>query len=169
MSILSSFKHKFFSTFREIFVHHHGSLEFRAKIFALIIASFENELDENKELYEIVNKYGLDIYNDRHRADLLTITTKELVKKVYDNNGLDIDTLIANIQKELRFIPRYAKKIDIEALKPMLQLTKDQDLLSYQENMLEFLQNLKDETLNTQKEQIQLSEDGIVSKYAKAR
>ena len=169
MGILSSFKHKFFSAFREVFVHHHGSLEFRAKIFALIVASFENELDQNKELYEIINKYGTELYNDEHRADLLTITTKELVKKVYDNNGLDIDTLIANIQKDLRYVPRYAKKIDIEALKPMLSLTKDQDLLSYQENILEFLQNLKDETLNSKQEQIQQSEENIVSKYTKAR
>lgn len=169
MSILSSFKHKFISAFREIFVHHHGSLEFRAKIFALIIASFENELNENKELYKIVNEYGKELYSDRHRADLLTITTKELVKKVYDNNGLDIDTLIANIQKEIKIVPRYAKKIDIDALKPMLALTHDEELLSYQENILEFLQNLKDETLHAKQEQIQRSEENIVSRYTKAR
>jgi hypothetical protein len=169
MSFFSSFKHKFITAFREVFVHHHGSLEFRAKLFALIISSFENELNENEELYKIVNEYGQDLYSDRHRADLLTITTKELVKKVYDNNGLDIDTLIANIQKELKIIPRYAKKIDVEALKPMLSFTQDQELLSYQENILEFLQNLKDETLQSKQEQIKKSEENIVSRYTRVR
>jgi len=169
MAILSSFKHKFFSAFREIFVHHHGSLEFRAKIFALMIASFENKIDENKELFKIVKEYGLNLYKDEHRAHLLTITTKELVKKVYDNNGLDIDTLIANIQKELKIVPRYAKKIDVDALKPILSYTQDNELLSYQENILEFLQTLRNETLKTRQEQIEKSEENIVSKYTRAR
>jgi len=37
MKLSFRIKHHFFSVFREIFVHHHDSLEFRAKIFALII------------------------------------------------------------------------------------------------------------------------------------
>jgi hypothetical protein len=169
MAILSSFKHKFFNAFREIFVHHHGSLEFRAKIFALIITSFENKTDDNKELFKIVKEYGLQLYKDEHRAHLLTITTQELVKKVYDNNGLDIDTLIANIQKELKIVPRYAKKIDVDALKPILLFTQDPELLSYQENILEFLQNLKDQTIKTQQQQIEKSEENVVSKYSNSK
>lgn len=166
MSSILNFKHRFFSAFREIFVHHHGSLEFRAKILALIVASFEESIENNKEAYELVKEYGLKIYqNDEHRAHLLLITTKELVKKVYDNNGLDIDTLISNIQKELKIVPRYAKKIDVEALRPMLELTKDEETLSYQENILDFLQNLKDETLKSRQEQIEKSEESIKSKY----
>jgi hypothetical protein len=169
MAEKSSFKQRFFNAFREIFVHHHGSLEFRAKVFALVIASFEDISDKNIELYKIVKDYGLKLYEDSHRADLLTITTKELVKKVYDNNGLDIDTLIMHIQKELRIIPRYAKKIDIDALKPMLELTTDSDVLSYQENILKFLQNLKNETLNTKQNQIEKSEKNINSRYVNPR
>ncbi|WP_373070507.1 hypothetical protein [Sulfurimonas sp.] len=165
MAILSSFKHKFFSAFREIFVHHHGSLEFRAKIFALVIASFENKMDDNKEFFKIVKEYGLELYKDEHRAHLLTITTQELVKKVYDNNGLDIDILITNIQKELKIVPRYAKKIDVDALRPLLSFTQDPELLSYQENILEFLENLKNETIKTQQNKIEKSEENIVSKY----
>ena len=40
-------KHHFFSAFRELFVHHHGSLEFRAKVFALVIAANEKASVEN--------------------------------------------------------------------------------------------------------------------------
>jgi len=152
MSLGFRIKHHFFSAFREIFVHHHGSLEFRAKILALVIAANDKPKVEN---YIIVRNLGLQIYQeDEDRANLLMLSTKELVKKVQDNNGLDLDTLVSHIQKELKIIPRYAKKIDIEALKPIIALSDDSDTIAYQENILDFLQNLKDETLSTKKDQI---------------
>lgn len=139
-------KHHFFSAFREFFVHHHGSLEFRAKIFALIIAANEEAKVEN---YMIVKDIGLNIYNDdADRSNLLMISTKELVQKVKEANGLNLDNLIVSIQKELKIVPRYAKKIDIKALKPLLSLTHDEDTLAYQNHILEFLQTTKDEILN---------------------
>ena len=153
-------KHHFFSAFRELFVHHHGSLEFRAKIFALIIAANEKAEDES---YAIIKENALDIYNgDDERANLLMSSTKELVKKVKDNNGLDLDTLVLNIQQELRIVPRYAKKIDIESLQPIVNLSHDIDTISYQENILEFLQNLKNETLSTKKDQIVEDEEKLL-------
>ncbi|QOP45410.1 hypothetical protein [Sulfurimonas paralvinellae] len=138
-------KHHFFSAFREIFVHHHGSLEFRAKIFALIIAANEKPKVEN---FILVKELASKIYEkDIDRANLLLLTTKELVDKVKKHNGLDLDLLINTIQKELKIVPRYAKKIDIETLKSFLDLSEDEDTLSYQKNILEFLQKLQDETL----------------------
>lgn len=163
--MLSNFKIKnhFFSAFRELFVHHHGSLEFRAKIFALIISANE---DVKPESYEIVKDIGMEIYkNDEDRANLLMLSTKELVKKVKEDNGLDIDTLVANIQKELRITPRYAKKIDVELLRPLLNLSHDQDTISYQENIIEFLNAAKEETLHDKKSQIAKDEENIESKY----
>ena len=145
-------KHHFFSAFREFFVHHHGSLDFRAKLFALVIAANN---DSTVEGYVIVKKIGLSIYNgNEERANLLMLTTKEKVNKVKKNNGLDIDLLVNNIQKELKVIPRFAKKIDIEQLKKLLEVSYDEDTLSYQENILEFLENLKNETLKEKKSQI---------------
>lgn len=139
-------KHHFFSAFREFFVHHHGSLEFRAKIFALIIAVNKKASVEN---FIVVKDIGMHIYDgNEDRANLLMLSTKEKVQKVRDDNGLDIDLLVSSIQKELKIVPRYAKKIDIKALKPLLLLTHDEDTHSYQENILEFLEKLKDETLN---------------------
>lgn len=156
-------KHHFFSAFREFFVHHHGSLEFRAKIFALLIVSNE-EVDDDS--YQVVKNIGMDIYNnDEDRANLLMLSTKELVKKVQDNNGLDIDTLVSHIQKELKIIPRYAKKIDIDSLLPIINLTRDSDTISYQENILEFLKNLKEETLHNKKTQIAKDEENLITKY----
>ncbi|MEN8302528.1 MAG: hypothetical protein ABFQ64_00485 [Campylobacterota bacterium] len=160
MRFVFKLKHHFFNAFREIFVHHHGSLEFRAKIFALVISANENTEDES---YTVVKNTALDIYdNDDERANLLVITTKELVKKVKDNNGLDLDTLILSIQKELKIVPRYAKKIDIDSLQPIVALSHDSDTISYQENILEFLQNLKDETLSSKKSQIVEDEEKLL-------
>ena len=140
-------KHHFFGAFRELFVHHHGSLDFRANLFALVIAANE---ESTVESYIVVKQIGLNIYNDdKDRANLLMLVTKEKVKKVHDNTGLDIDTLVAHIQKELKVVPRYANKIDIRELKLLLPLTYDNDTLSYQENILEFLQGLKEETLKS--------------------
>ena len=149
-------KHHFFSAFRELFVHHHGSLEFRAKIFALVIAANDKPSVEN---YILVKDIGMNIYDgDTDRANLLMMSTKELVHKIKENNGLDIDKLVYNIQKELKIIPRYAKKIDVKSLHPLLTLTHDEDIRAYQQNILEFLEKLKDETLHTKKQQIDESE-----------
>ncbi|WP_415398137.1 hypothetical protein [Sulfurimonas sp. CS5] len=163
MRLSFKLKHYFFSAFRELFVHHHGSLEFRAKIFALLIVSNEEVDDES---YEVVKNIGMNIYNnDEDRANLLMLSTKELVKKVQDNNGLDIDTLVSHIQKELKIIPRYAKKIDIDSLLPIINLTRDSDTISYQENILEFLKRLKEETLHNKKTQIAKDEENLITKY----
>jgi len=163
MKLSFRLKHHFFNAFRVFFVNHYDSLEFRAKIFALIISSNEDVDEEN---YAIVEKIALDIYkDDKDRANLLTLATKELVKKVQDTNSLDIDTLVSHIQKELKIIPRYAKKIDIESLKQLTDITRDIDTLSYQQNILEFLQNLKDDTLLSKKSQIEKDEKDLVTKY----
>ncbi len=162
MKLSLRIKHYFLNAFREIFVHHHGSLEFRAKIFALMIASDSNAKVEN---YIVVRNVGMNIYeNDEDRANLLMLTTKELVKKITNNNGLDIDTLVLNIQKELKLVPRYAKKIDTDSLKPFLALSHDGDTISYQENILEFLQTLKEEILNSKESQIAKDEEKLSSK-----
>ncbi len=163
MRLIFLIKHHFFSAFRELFVHHHGSLEFRAKLFALVIAANEDAKVEN---YITVKKIGMEIYkDDEDRANLLTLSTKELVTKIKENNELNIDTLILNIQRELRQVPRYAKKIDIDSLKELVTLSHDRDTISYQENILEFLETLKEETLHEKKSQIEKDEAKIESKY----
>ena len=145
-------KHHFFSAFRELFVHHHGSLEFRAKIFALLIAACEQA---NVENYVLVQKLAQKIYkDDKERADLLMLSTKEIVQKVKDNNGLDLDILVEHIRKELTIVPRYAHKINIEFLQEFLQITYNEDVLAYQKSIIAFLENLKNETLNKNKKEI---------------
>ncbi|MBU1659035.1 hypothetical protein KKG72_08300 [bacterium] len=152
MRLIFRLKHYLFNAFREVFVHHHGSLEFRAKMLALVITANENSKVED---YIIVKNIGMDIYkNDEERANLLMLTTKELANKIKEESGLDIDTLVSNIQKELKIVPRYAKKIDTASLRQLINSANDRDTVAYQENILEFLQNIKDETLHTKQSQI---------------
>lgn len=146
MELSFRLKHHFLSAFRELFVHHHSSLEFRAKLFALLISANEKATVEN---YILIREIGLKLYNnDENRAELLMLSTKELVKKVKENNGLDIDSLALNIQQELKIVPRYAKKIDTSLLEEFLQFTYDEDTLTYQKNILEFLEKIKNDTLS---------------------
>ncbi|WP_428737145.1 hypothetical protein [Sulfurimonas sp.] len=143
MNLAFKFKYRFFNAFRELFVHHHGSLEFRAKVFALLIAANEKASIES---FIIVKEIGLEIYNhDEDRANLLMLTTREIVQKIENDHSLDVDRLVTNIQQELRIVPRYASKIDIKALKSLTLLSRDEDTIHYQERMLEFLSNLKQE------------------------
>ncbi|TKI69699.1 hypothetical protein FCU45_06475 [Sulfurimonas crateris] len=163
MQLASKIKHYLFNAFRELFVYNHSSLEFRAKLFALLLSANENIKADD---FLIIKKIGMNIYkNDDERANLLMLNTKELVNKVKENNGLDIDTLVSSIQKELKLMPRYAKKIDIDSLRELLLLSHDRDTISYQENMIEFLQKTKEDTLHERKSQIAKDEEKIESKY----
>ena len=163
MRLSFQLKHHFFSAFRELFVHHHGSLEFRAKVFALIIAA---NINSDVDSYVKVKELALNIYkNDEERANLLMLTTKEKVHKVRENNGLDIDILVASIQKDLKIIPRYAKKINLDELKQLISLSSDEDTISYQNNILEFLETLKNDTLKKKEKQIAQDEETFKSKF----
>ena len=138
-------KHKFFNAFREIFVHHYNSLDFRAKVLALMITANEHPKVEN---FILVKELAKEIYkDDEDRANLLMLTTKELVDRVLTHHTLSSDKLVESIVNNVKLVPRYAKKIDIDALSRFLELSEDEDTLAYQKNILEFLQNLKIETL----------------------
>ncbi len=136
------FKHFFFNAFRELFLYHHSSLEFRAKLFAAPIAA---DLEADTCEYAVVEQAAKDIYGDGDRAELLVLTVKEYVKKVIDNNGLGVDELIEDIIRDLKNVPRYAKKIDTQKLRPLLACQNDETTRIYQERMLALFERLKRE------------------------
>jgi len=142
MKFFFKLKHYLYTGLREIFVYHHNSLEFRAKTFALIIAANNNPQDCE---YALVHDAGMQIYKDEERVNMLLLTTREYVNKVHHSNGLNIDDLVEDIQNELRQVPRYAHKINIKALHPLVECSIDEDTSTYQLRMLEFLQNIKEE------------------------
>ena len=139
--MLQKLKSLFFYAFKEIFIYHHNSLNFRAKVFALMIAAGDGE----QECYiNMVKECGMHIYNDNDRIDALVLATKELLEKAYSNNGLNIDDLVDNIVEELQLFPRYSEKINIDMLRGLLACSHHRDTITYQERVLEFLQSHKD-------------------------
>lgn len=145
MKLFFNIKHYVFTALREVLVYHHSSLEFRAKVFALIVAANQHPTQCD---YDLVHAAGIQIYKDEDRAKTLLLTTKEYVDKVHKQSRLDIDHLIEEIRSEVRQIPRYSAKIDISLLQPLIECTTDEDTSTYQIRMLEFLEELKKEYTN---------------------
>lgn len=128
-------KCKFLSLFREFFVYHHRSLEFRAKIFAAMIAA---KLDPDEEdfvtLYEISN----EIYDkDESRKAVLIQTTKEYVAKVKRKDHLTLDALLLSIDQAIKMHKRYASKIDFAHLRRLINGEEDETLV--QQRVYDFL------------------------------
>jgi len=133
-------KTNFLSFFRELFIYHHKSLEFRAKVFASMIAS--NKKEDSIE-YEILREIAKEIYKDQHRIDILVATTKEYVEKIINIKSLNIDSLIKDVDREIRANPRYITKINIRHLKKFLISPDHTDEETYllQLRIIEYFKN----------------------------
>ena len=142
MALRFSFKHLLFNAFRELFLYHHSSLEFRAKLFAAVISA-DNEANECE--FNLVKAAGMQIYNDESRSNALVLTTREIVEKVLRDNGLDIDALIEDIIRDLKSVPRYALKIEVSQLEPLLACQNDPDVTDYQKSILRLFAELRSE------------------------
>ena len=135
-------KHYIFRAFRELLLYHHSSLEFRAKLFAAIIAANENytecELD-------IVQETGMALYGEEDRANTLRLTVEEYLEKVFEDNDLAIDELIEDILNDLKDIPRYAEKISIDDYQKIIDCCENEESRIYQERIVDLYQRLKDD------------------------
>jgi len=135
-------KHYLFRAFRELLLYHHNSLEFRAKLYAALIAANSDYGD--CEL-DIVQAAGMTIYSDVDRANTLKLTVEEYLDKIAQDNGLAIDELIEDILQDLRDYPRYADKITPEEYEKIMGCCHDEDSRIYQERIVALYQRSKDE------------------------
>ena len=143
MSVIQRFKNHFRSAFREFFVYHNSSLEFRAKLFALVVGANEH-MNEAEE--KIIYEKALEIYNnDENRAMSLLLAAKEYVTKIKDNNCLGVNELAIDISKLLKRNKRFVHKIDISMLLPFMEIQEDPDTKDYQRHIIDFLATLKEE------------------------
>jgi hypothetical protein len=131
--------------FREFLVYHHNSVEYRAKLFTLIITAngemTECEKQKLKEIAFIIYK------EDEDRAELLLDTVHEYHDKIVTNNGLNFEHLIQLVMKETREKKRFTEKIDIELLRQLMECTDEdaEEEIIFQERLLNFLEDLKNE------------------------
>ncbi|MCF6245458.1 MAG: hypothetical protein L3J43_10550 [Sulfurovum sp.] len=131
--------------FREFLVYHHSSVEYRAKIFTLMISANGEMCEcEKQKLKEI----AYNIYkDDEDRAELLLDTVYEYHEKIITKNGLDFEHLIALVMQETKEMKRFAQKIDIGLLKQLMECTDEEseEELLFQERIIEFLGTLKND------------------------
>ncbi|MDL2347869.1 hypothetical protein [Campylobacter hyointestinalis] len=129
------------SVFMELFIPHHRSLEFRAKIFAAMICAKKNISDSD---FEDIKDIADEIYpNDVKRIGVLIQTVKEYVNKVKVLNFLNLDNLLLDIDDELKNIKRYAKKIDFAHLRRLMVDSSEEDALIQQRVYEYFLEEVK--------------------------
>ncbi|SFV52356.1 hypothetical protein MNB_SV-8-393 [hydrothermal vent metagenome] len=140
-----AFKRRFIKMFREFLIYHNSSLEFRAKLLTLMVSA-NGEIDEceKQKLKEIAHSIYSD---DQERAELLIDTVNEYHNKIINSNGLDFEHLIQIVAKETKEVKRFCTKIDMEVLRQLQECTdeEDEEEWLFQQRILEFLQNLKDE------------------------
>ena len=129
--------------FRELLVYHHSSLEYRAKILTLMIASNGEICEcEKQKLKEIAHSiYG----EDQERAELLIDTVIEYHTKIITNNGLNFEDLIQLVERETREVPRFTQKIDMGLIMQLHECMDNEEDSLFQQRIIEFLQSLKDE------------------------
>ena len=143
--VFQAVKRNMMKMFRELLVYHHSSLEYRAKILTLLVSANGEICEcEKQKLKEIAHT----IYKDDHeRAELLLDAVYEYHTKIINNNGLDFEHLVMLVEKETKEIKRFAQKIDMDLLVQLHECVEDEDDRLFQERILDFLQNLKDEYL----------------------
>jgi hypothetical protein len=132
---------KFVYAFREFLLHHHDSLEFRAKLYTVPIVA---NPDGGECEMEKIERISREIYpNSRHRRGALLLIVREYMEKVHEPNGLGIDELIINIEKDLIRKKRFARKIHLEHIEDLIQCTKEKHSIIYQERILTLFSKLK--------------------------
>lgn len=135
---MMSYKLHFLSIFRELFVPHYRSLEFRAKIFTAMLIAKNSILDSD---YQEVEEIAKDIYgDDKKRIHILVQTVKEYVEKATQASKLNLDILLKDIDYELKMIKRYVKKIDFEHLRRLMINSDEMDAI-FQQQVYEFFLN----------------------------
>jgi uncharacterized tellurite resistance protein B-like protein len=130
----------FLSFFRDVFVYHNSSLEFRAKLLAAVIGANKTIDDCEKDL---LREVAQETYpEDIARVDVLVNTTKEFVNKIIDKNGLDVNELIMSINQDLKEVKRFHEKIEIKQLKRFLVCAEDDEETHItQVRIIEYLEN----------------------------
>ncbi|MDR1461114.1 MAG: hypothetical protein LBI78_05665 [Campylobacteraceae bacterium] len=134
-----SIKTWFLTTFREPFLYHYTSLEFRAKVFALIIApSYESakEYDHN-----LLKGIAAQIYeSDKHRQGVFTNIVKEYISVILRNPSVAYDEFVKEINRKVKTDKKLAEKINMEHLSRFLNTNISEDRRLLQQRIFEFLE-----------------------------
>ena len=136
---------RFLHSFRELFIYHHDSLEFRAKVYTLpIVVNIDNGDCELEKLDDIVE----EIYPESlMRQNALILTVKEYIHKVKQPNGLGIDELIFDIERIIKRESRFVNKINLIHIDMIASCTTEKESIIYQKRVSSYLERLKNQYL----------------------
>jgi hypothetical protein len=127
--------------FREFLIYHNNSLEYRAKVFTLVVAA-NGTITECEA--QLLMQIACEIYkNDEERCEILVETVKEYFEKIVTHNGLDFEHLVFQVERETREVKRFSEKIDIDALMKFQECEMSEEEKLYQLRVIEFLADLK--------------------------
>ncbi|MDR0468066.1 MAG: hypothetical protein LBG67_04360 [Campylobacteraceae bacterium] len=129
------------SSFREIFLYHYRSLEFRAKIFALIIAAGTNEKKEYslERLKEVASEIYVD---DKKRQEVLIRTTKEYICKILNNPRFGFDDFVKDVDLNVKIKKELIDKINLDHIKRFVKDDISEDKKILQLRVYEFFEGL---------------------------
>ncbi|MDR3177653.1 MAG: hypothetical protein LBT96_01590 [Campylobacteraceae bacterium] len=134
-----SIKTWFLTVFRELFLYHYKSLEFRAKLFALIAApSYESAKEHDREL---LREIAAEIYKgDRHRQGVFLNIVKEYMITILRNPSIAYDEVVKDINHKVKMDKKLAEKINISHLGRFLKTDISEDKRLLQQRIFEFLE-----------------------------
>ena len=129
------------SSFREIFLYHYRSLEFRAKIFALIIAAGTNEKKEYslERLKEVASEIYVD---DKKRQEVLIRTTKEYICKILNNPRFGFDDFVKDVDLNVKIKKELIDKINLDHIRRFVKDNISEDKKILQLRVYEFFEGL---------------------------
>ena len=129
-----NFKNHLLSVFREVFISHHRSIEFRAKIFAAMLLAKKKQTDED---YDVIKDIAGEIYvGDEQRIGVLVSIVKEYILKAKTYKSLNLDSLLKEIDRNIKNNKKYVKKIDFSHLRRLIGDDDDDALI--QQRVYEF-------------------------------
>ncbi|MCI6343386.1 MAG: hypothetical protein MR769_01695 [Campylobacter sp.] len=118
---------KFLSLFNDLLIPNHRSLNFRALIFAAMLAAKKNVTSSD---YAAITQIASQIYgSDMRRCNALLHSVKDYVEKIQKKQGT-LDRMLGLIDSELISVPRYAKKIDFSHLRQLMIESDEEDAIT---------------------------------------
>lgn len=118
---------KFLSLFNDLLIPNHRSLNFRASIFAAMLAAKKNVTSSD---YAAITQIASQIYgSDMRRCNALLHSVKDYVEKIQKKQGT-LDRMLGLIDSELISVPRYAKKIDFSHLRQLMIESDEEDAIT---------------------------------------
>ncbi|MDR1614090.1 MAG: hypothetical protein LBS26_00780 [Campylobacteraceae bacterium] len=134
------------TVFRELFLYHYKSLEFRAEIFALIMSSGCKSVKECD--FETLKEVAAEIYaNDKHRQEVFINIVKEYAAMILRNAPASYDEAVKDINRKTRANKSFAAKISPSHINRFLKDNMDENRQLLQQRIKEFLEDQSKEAL----------------------